>query len=345
MALMLQLNGNLPDRFPDHERQLYLFTCRRKPCRRKDGSIRGFRGTKITRKAGSGKAKEQESPRVADGTAKQSNLGATLFGVIPSSSGSTVGTNPFSTSTSTNQTNPFSSASSLAAKPPQKPAETDAANGLSETFADKVRLSSPTPPTQSNGPPGPWPAQSTFPRSFSTYRLDADYETLSEDAAAFPANAKMADMEVDGASSSAEGGGSKEDKDLFESSMDKTFQKFADRVSHNPEQVLRYEFGGEPLLYSSTDAVGQRFNSHGRPPPCQNCGSKRTFELQLAPHAIEMLEADEPASAALEGMDWGTVIMGVCEKDCGARNAKEGEVGYVEEWVGVQWEELSAGKK
>ena len=145
--------------------------------------------------------------------------------------------------------------------------------------------------------------------------------------------------------------------------MDKTFQRFADRLAHNPEHVLRYEFDGQPLLYSSTDAVGRRFTPHGNAsavgskvttsgstggvgmPTFQTCGAKRVYELQLTPHAIEMLEADEPASAALDGMDWGTIILGVCQRDCGAKNAGDAVVGYVEEWVGVQWEELGGSSK
>ncbi|KAF2096889.1 hypothetical protein NA57DRAFT_78479 [Rhizodiscina lignyota] len=362
MTLMLQLNGNLPERFPDHERRLYLFTCRRKPCRRKEGSIRGFRGTKITKATTYGKPQQLglSSGAEAGEKPKQPDLGAALFGVAPSSGSTTAGANPFSTSTPKTQSNPFSTASSLAAKPPQKPTQDDATNGLSETFADKVRLSSPPPPAQPVGLLEAWPAQSSFPRPFTCYSLDADYETLSEETPAASTRANVTEMDIDGASSNTGGGGGNEDKDLFESSMDKTFQRFADRLSHNPEQALRYEFNGQPLLYSSTDAVGRRFTHSSSQstaakvvtsggvgiPSCQNCGAKRTFELQLTPHAIEMLETDEPANAALEGMDWGTVILGVCEKDCGAKNAKVGEVGYLEEWVGVQWEELSgSGRK
>lgn len=152
-----------------------------------------------------------------------------------------------------------------------------------------------------------------------------------------------------------------EEKQLFESSMDKTFQRFADRLAQNPEQVLRYEFGGQPLLYSSTDIISKMLDPHHNSgssgskittghgetttngiPPCQNCGAERVFELQLVPHAITVLEED--GDAGLDGMDWGTVILGVCSKDCTPRDTREGEVGYLEEWVGVQWEELATKK-
>lgn len=159
-------------------------------------------------------------------------------------------------------------------------------------------------------------------------------------------------------------GGKDDDRDAFESTIDKTFQKFADRLAQNPQQVLRYEFGGSPLLYSKTDAVGRLFSAGSHPAPpsasriqtvvspqpregsrmprCPNCNAPRVFELQLLPRAIAELEIGEDG---LEGMEWGSVILGVCEKDCAERGGKAGEVGWVEEWVGVQWEEdAKAGK-
>jgi len=43
-------------------------------------------------------------------------------------------------------------------------------------------------------------------------------------------------------------------------------------------------------------------------------------------------------------MEWGTIIVGVCEKDCVPRQTGNGEAGYLEEWAGVQWEELTKQK-
>lgn len=76
-------------------------------------------------------------------------------------------------------------------------------------------------------------------------------------------------------------------------------------------------------------------------PRCQNCGADRVFEVQLTPHAITELEAEE---MSIDGMEWGTIIMAVCSKDCKPSDVEEGEVGYVEEWVGVQWEEVAPKK-
>jgi pre-rRNA-processing protein TSR4 len=161
-------------------------------------------------------------------------------------------------------------------------------------------------------------------------------------------------MDTSDPSSSGPG---KEDKEVFESSMDTAFQKFADRLAENAEQVLRYEFRGKPLLYSDNDALGKALAAHSDNasashvkvttahsrggagfPRCGNCGGERVFEVQLTPHAITELEAEE---MSIDGMEWGTIIMAVCSKDCKPIDAEEGEVGYVEEWIGVQWEEAS----
>lgn len=72
-------------------------------------------------------------------------------------------------------------------------------------------------------------------------------------------------------------------------------------------------------------------------PACAHCASPRVFELQLTPQAIAELEVGE---MGLEGMEWGSVIVGVCEADC---VPGEGDVSYVEEWVGVQWEDVGGG--
>ncbi|CAF9935897.1 MAG: hypothetical protein ALECFALPRED_006630 [Alectoria fallacina] len=357
MTLLLQLNGDLPEKFPGHERKLYIFSCKRKACRRKEGTMRAIRGIRVSKAAG-GKPKTTangtappETPK--PGTAAPS-LGNSLFNSTFSTSARS-NQNPFSTSTSPNAqpVNPFASSpnsnasssfSSLASKPPQPPA-TD----LATTFAQKACISSPPPPPAKKES---WPSQSSLPKPYPSYHLDADYESLDPD---LPASSKTA-MDIDSEAS----GGKDDDKDAFESTIDKTFQKFADRLAQNPEQVLRYEFGGSPLLYSKTDAVGKLFSSsaslasesktktvsplgHGtRIPRCPNCSASRVFELQLVPQAIAELEVEEEG---LEGMDWGTVILGVCEKDCAERGVKGGEVGWVEEWVGVQWEEDAKGGK
>lgn len=278
-----------------------------------------------------------------------SNLGETLFGV--KSPGPTQA-NPFSSAPSSQTaSNPFSGRQSE--RNPVTPSDTTTDN-LAETFAQKASISSPRNDTTASVPNDPPEAWSEDPKPFTSCHVDADTEYLDP---AFgrddvPSTARV---ETNGEDSSS----AADDKTLFESSMDKTFQRFADRLSQNPEQVLRYEYGGQPLLYSKTDAIGKQLASATEgskvrvsaspsdttstdhqlgAPRCTNCGGSRLFELQLTPHMITVLEADE---MAIDGMEWGTVILGVCSEDCQQRGKEKGEVGYLEEWVGVQWEEVA----
>ncbi len=363
MSLLLQLNGDLPDRFPGHERRLYVFGCRGKTCQKKDGSISAIRGVRVSKAAKEKPVLDPKKEKTKPDR-KPENLGNALFNSNPfSASGSS---NPFSTSAAQSQ-NPFSSSTSsnqfqtanLASKSPQQPlpeistppnppsisSSTSKGPDLPTTFTRALSLSSPHPkpghptPTPTHEP---WPVPQDFPPHYPPSHLDADYETLSTPTPTTSSTPQIAtlDLEEPATASGA---------DTYESDLDKTFQRFADRLAQNPEQVLRYEFGGSPLLYSNTDAVGLLFSppphqtskskittTHRQSniPPCPHCLSSRTFELQLTPGAILELEAEE---TGVDGMEWGAVIVGVCARDCALGGV--GEVGYGEEWVGVQWEE------
>ncbi|KAK0109948.1 hypothetical protein ONS95_002615 [Cadophora gregata] len=366
MVLLLQLNGDLPEHFPGHERRLYVLTCRRKTCRRKEGSVRVLRGVRTSESATKKKDVKAAEPKAEIQPAKPAvDLGAALFGGNPFSNSSTSSANPFSTNSSNGPANPFSTSisssssnpfaapgSSQPSKPTETPAQTSSpAADLPKSFASALSLNNDNsnlkfgPPP----PPEPWPQEADLPPAYPLYYLaDADYETLDkiED---LPIPTQTMDIDEGGGSSSNQ----KEDKDVYESTIDKTFQKFADRLAQNPEQVIRYEFKGQPLLYSKHDAVGKLLSGSSNKgnekvttssvngnhiPRCANCGAGRVFEVQLTPHAIMELESEE---MSLDGMEWGTIIVGVCERDCQQRGVDAGVAGYVEEWAGVQWEELN----
>ena len=343
MTLLLQLNGELPATFPGHDRWLYVFACRKPKCRRKGGSIRALRGVRVSKELAEAsrqaerkaeeerKAREEREKKERE---KQAGLGSALFG----SGGGGAGVNPFSTGGG--GSNPFSGGSGGMANPfsPTKDKEEgtkdvkEKAEALPKSFAETLSLNNPQSQKEVTSPPKPepWPEESALPKAYPTlYLVDVDYETLDLAPPPIPTHAQV---EVEDESA----GPSVSAKDDFESSMDAAFQKFADRMSQNPEQVIRYEFGGQPLLYSKDDATAKALE--GGMPRCKGCGAGRVFELQLTPHAITELESED---MGLEGMDWGTVIVGVCSKDCQASGVGDGEVGYLEEWVGVQWEELA----
>ncbi|KAK3347786.1 programmed cell death protein 2 [Neurospora tetraspora] len=397
MVLLLQLNAELPDRFPGHERRLYVFSCRRKSCRRKEGSIRAVRGVRVAVDAPAAKEDKKKNTPAVEQEKKEMpkastlGLGEALFGAKPAASGGGGGggggakTNPFASGGgASSNSNPFAPKGSAAVNPFAPKQETPAVtetpksettttiteqqkhqeqeqaekDDLPKTFAQTLSLNN-TTTQQTQTPPAPaapsepWPTDaSALPPPYpERWIWDADYETLDPTPSLPPQKIETMDIDTETGSGSG-GGGGKEDKDVFESTMDAVFQRFADRVGQNPEQVIRYEFAGQPLLYSKNDAVGKLLHvpaastnekvttttGKGKLPRCGNCGAGRVFEVQLTPHAIEELECEEDS---MEGMDWGTIIVGVCEKDCSPRGTERGVAGYVEEWAGVQWEELS----
>ncbi|KAJ5861473.1 uncharacterized protein N7529_008783 [Penicillium soppii] len=298
-------------------------------------------------------AKTEEKSQPSAPEQPKQDLGASLFGAANLTSNISANSNPFSSSSGPTPagSNPFATpALSTPAPAAEKPAPS--ANNLAESFAEKVRVSSPPPSAATKQTPesvtaAPWPEQSAFPPPYKNFYLDAEYETISRPSTpTVPDNVQMEPMEEEGA-------GGAELKDTFESELDKAFMKFSTRLSHNPEQVLRYDFRGAPLLYSTTDAIGARLQGNNIPgakittigagsiPSCEYCGSHRVFEFQLVPHAITMLEEGR-AGVGLgkndAGMEWGTIIMGVCSKDCAPQEL--GVTGWREEWAGVQWEEM-----
>ena len=312
--------------------------------------MKAIRGTKV--QSSDTNSGQQRAKDISTQKASAIGLGDSIINA--SSRLHTSALNPFSTNNMSDNANPFTSKS---VQPPNpfsqgstSDTKPDTTSDLSATFASKAAISSP----HSRPSRVLWPTKD-LPTPYPSYHLDAEYEALDLSPPT-PSSSKMKmDIDRDGDT----GGGT--DRETFESSIDKTFQRFADRLAQNPEQVLRYEYGGTPLPYSREDAVGMmisppQLSSAGNAkvkvlatkakggagmPDCTNCGKHRVFELQLVPHAITELELED---TGLDGMDWGTIIVGVCEGDCLEKGIEEGEWGWVEEWIGVQWEEERRSK-
>lgn len=304
---------------------------------RKEGSVRVLRGVRVLKEdVPKGEEKKEEEEEVKpknDGPGLGEALfGAKTFGGAAGANPFASSANPFSSSSSSGNANPFSSPANPFSSQPAKPTPSEeATTTLPKSFAETLSLNA--PPTSKPPPAEPWPAPDAQPKPYPTLYLDdAEFETLDPKPTGIPSNARVEEADAPEPSIL--------DREAFESAMDSTFQKFADRLAQNPDQVIRYEFAGTPLLYSKTDAVGEKL-SKSTFPGCGNCGGRRVFEVQLTPNAIAELEEDD---LSLEGMEWGTVIVGVCEKDCSPRTAELGQAGYLEEWAGVQWEELTKRK-
>lgn len=142
-------------------------------------------------------------------------------------------------------------------------------------------------------------------------------------------------------SSASSGSALNSDTSKIATMLDDTyFENFSSVVAHNPSQVMRYDLGGNPLLYSGKDDVAKVFKSSTIPDPSYNPSSLRQFELQLMPKAIMDLEQYQTklVKDILGGMSWGTIIVATDVED-GISSLDEHHVGYVVEYCGVQWEE------
>eukprot|EP01121_Diplochlamys_sp_Union-15-3_P006030 TRINITY_DN1645_c0_g1_i1.p1 TRINITY_DN1645_c0_g1~~TRINITY_DN1645_c0_g1_i1.p1 ORF type:complete len:148 (+),score=34.03 TRINITY_DN1645_c0_g1_i1:66-509(+) len=90
------------------------------------------------------------------------------------------------------------------------------------------------------------------------------------------------------------------------SQQDKPILKFQRRLSRCPQQILRYNFNGEPLWFTNKKPASI--------PKCKSCGAARVFELQLMPALLYLLK---PVSKE-EGrnFDFGTVLFFTCSSSC-----------------------------
>ncbi|KAI9511530.1 programmed cell death protein 2 [Russula earlei] len=99
----------------------------------------------------------------------------------------------------------------------------------------------------------------------------------------------------------------------------------------------------------------------GTIPSCSHCGSRRIFEYQLMPNLINLLGKDSSTGGEaiattdeqrkesvkqllnggpnVRGMEWGTILVFCCEKDCYPGGDKEKQGTWAEEVVLVHWDD------
>lgn len=90
---------------------------------------------------------------------------------------------------------------------------------------------------------------------------------------------------------------------------DAVFSRFMKKISLCPEQILRYCRGGEPLFVSEPPADLARAVL-----PCGSCGGSRTFELQLMPALVSLLQRTDGSIEA--ELEFGTVLVYTCRSSC-----------------------------
>ncbi|KAL7302574.1 hypothetical protein TKK_0005207 [Trichogramma kaykai] len=98
------------------------------------------------------------------------------------------------------------------------------------------------------------------------------------------------------------------DEDLLKMAngeVDKTLLKFKKRIQNAPDQVIRYNLGGQPLFVSSSDQPSEI-------PNCENCNSARQFEFQIMPQLLTTLKID----SSTDCIHWGTIAIYTCKNSC-----------------------------
>ncbi|XP_005814744.2 programmed cell death protein 2-like [Xiphophorus maculatus] len=90
---------------------------------------------------------------------------------------------------------------------------------------------------------------------------------------------------------------------------DAAFFRFMKAVSLCPQQILRYCRHSKPLFISKPPSkVSQAV------PACGSCGEPRTFELQLMPALVSLLQRTD--SSPEDELEFGTVVVYTCTNSC-----------------------------
>ncbi|KAH8284578.1 hypothetical protein KR018_004941 [Drosophila ironensis] len=87
---------------------------------------------------------------------------------------------------------------------------------------------------------------------------------------------------------------------------DKVFRHFKKLTAAEPEQIVRYKRGGQPLWITDTHRTVQE--QLKALPNCSACGEARKFEFQIMPQTLTLLGD--------ENLDWGVLAVYTCPKSC-----------------------------
>ncbi|KAI1319158.1 hypothetical protein EDD11_004801 [Mortierella claussenii] len=405
-TMYLLLQAYVPLEKSPYDRVVYVWACNQRLCMRKNGSFRIVRALKLNAEYAQ-KLEKKSKPAVASIPSAMSTAGLGAPAIAA--------TNPFAAPGAFDMgnalfggvgagfSNPFathSSAPNPCAPPTGFGVGSLASAPAPKSFADvtSVHVPQEESSSESDDEEAPenqditsreWPEK--LP-SFDPYYLYITEEVL-EDSAALDDEISQRyshflaleecvsksddDEECNGKSTTATWSGETYEKAALPKGVDKAFQKFTERVQAWPDQCVRYDFPGSPLLFSYSDRTAQTLlpphttvhSKHTRPSPhriprCPDCKGPRGFEFQLMPNLLSLLDVTSPRYLSEEerksvkerkgaqvfdtGMEWGTILVYSCAEDCFGRNkagvAAEGSHGqhkvkYFEEVALVQFEE------
>lgn len=297
----------------DDDRVLYIFICTK--CQRKDKAIRCIRGVKKNTTGNS-----LVNDKISDVLSHEGkNFQINPFDLSNTDS-NPFGNNPFQN----NNSNPF-------AKPTEKEPILEETNKKQEPSAKTLRKLHDSEKDK----------DFDKSKSFKNYLLYVEEEKFNNkpDHLKLPKNLKINKEALDLSDAELEEDLERDPvkvdprtEKLSKFLDDDVFQKFQEIVGYNPSQVLRYDIGGIPLFYSQI--ANLKLFDNAIPKPAYNPSSRRVFEMQLMPKMI--LDLEETVSIK-EGMEWGTILV-FTDIENYVPKYDEHNVGYVEEFVKIQWE-------
>ncbi|KAG7196050.1 uncharacterized protein KQ657_000059 [Scheffersomyces spartinae] len=354
MALLLQAFSPIDGKL--YDRVIYIFGCKNtKECSKKKGAIKCIRAISKDPERVAAIKKELDEAINADLDEKlqlenkkklNAELTKDLFSAATSSN-NPFDTNPFGTSIDTNPFAGNTNTTSNATKSEQKLLETFAS--VASKNAPKKNKKVKQPASNLKLPEYPGFFLYVEKEKFKKMPMEPELEKYKDLIAKMDDESTNEDEDI-GLSSSSSAQLNPQASQMASMLDDKYFEAFTNTVKHNPAQVLRYELNGKPLLYSGRDEIASKFSSKNHQdfnvaPPAYNPSTHRRFELQLMPKAIMDLENlqdnDVTLTDILNGMSWGTIIVCTDEEDyIPDEMFDDNHVGYISEWVGVQWEQL-----
>ena len=122
-------------------------------------------------------------------------------------------------------------------------------------------------------------------------------------------NSVSKDYELEDIADGEGGGGGGGGKEKYEKSevKDREFYKFYKKIKRCPEQCIRYDLGGTPLLQPPDLNI----------PSCPLCNSPRQFEFQIMPALISILRFPRfKGTESSKSLDYRTVLVYTCQRDC-----------------------------
>ncbi|CEP16280.1 hypothetical protein [Parasitella parasitica] len=340
-----------------YHRVLYVWACNRRSCMRKDGSFSVIRShiidkdyLKAQRQKEEENRKKEEKKKAAAAKQQQAFGNGFQLGDLWDNSSGSFGSTP-------SLGNGFGMKKSLTTTAASAVASTafGASTEKDTNQADLVKqlneLGIEDPVDVANLPQ--FPGQYLY---IDEEQTDT-YESMTIDLSRYKEYLDMEKdmlMDIDAGNSGETWQGETYEKQHLPKGVDKQFKKFTERVECAPSQCVRYEFNGQPLFYSALRPQDQQRMTS----PCKYCKAPRVFEFQLMPNILSILPTTEFASkesaakpndgqikhadakTVLDswnvGMEFGTILVFVCQKDC--HQGAIDDVSYMEETAIVQYE-------